>query len=100
MADFKVIIKKHDGTENDEHKYYGSVFILPDHIKTKKLDDFDKSAETVSATFSFPQDIIPVGKQFSACVYGFDEEDEDLDIAECKIGKNRPVPEPEVVEFT
>jgi hypothetical protein len=68
MADFKVIIKKHDGTEDDEHTYWGSVFIMPNHILTKELKDFDASAGTLSATFSFPQDIIPVGKKFVACV--------------------------------
>jgi hypothetical protein len=52
MADFKVIIKKHDGTEEDEHTYWGSVFIPPDHTQTKELANFNESEETVSATFS------------------------------------------------
>jgi len=99
MADFKVIIKKHDGTEDDEHTYWGSVFIMPNHIQTKELKNFDESTGTVSAEFSFPQDIIPKGKQFVACVYGYDNEGEILDVAESKIGENHPQPQPEVIEF-
>jgi hypothetical protein len=99
VADFKVIIKKHDGTENDEHTYWGSVFIMPNHVQTKELSNFTASEGTVSAEFSFPQDIIPVGKQFVACVYGYDNEDENLNIAECKIGENHKEREPELIDF-
>ena len=38
-------------------------------------------------------------KQFVACVYGYDNEDENLNIAECKIGKNTPAHAPEVIDF-
>ena len=99
MADFKVKIIKDDGTGNDEHTYWGSVFIMPNHVQTKELKDFDASHGTVSAAFSFPQDIIPVGKQFVACVYGYDNEGENLNIAECKIGKNHKEPQIEVIDF-
>jgi hypothetical protein len=99
MADFKVIIKKHDGTENDEHTYWSSVFIPPDHTQTKELDKFNEREGTLSAEFSFPQNIIPEGKQFVACVYGYDNEDEDLNIAECKIGENTTAHAPEVIDF-
>jgi hypothetical protein len=58
MADFKVKIIKYDGTEDDEHTYWGSVFIMPNHIQTKELKDFDATHGTVSTTFSFPQDVI------------------------------------------
>lgn len=99
MADFKVIIKKYDGTENDEHTYWGSVFIMPNHIQTKELANFNASEGTLSAEFSFPQNIIPAGKQFVACVYGYDNEGENLNIAECKIGRNHTAARAEVIEF-
>jgi hypothetical protein len=100
MADFKIIIiKKHDGTEDDEHTYWGSVFIMPNHIQTKELKDFNASEGTVKAEFSFPQDIIPEGKQFVACVYGYDNEGEILNIAERQIGKNTNAHVPEVIDF-
>jgi hypothetical protein len=72
---------------------------MPNHIQTKELKDFDSSAGTLSSIFSFPQDIISVGKQFVACVYGYDNEDEDLNVAECKIGENHKEPQIEVIEF-
>jgi hypothetical protein len=99
VEDFKVIIKKHDGSEDDEHTYWGSVFIMPDHIRTKELDKFDETTKTVSTEFSFPQDIMPEGKQFVACVYGYDNDGEILNVAECQIGKNTAAHAPEVIEF-
>src|SRR5919199_219961 len=99
MVDFKVIIKKHDGTEDDEHTYWGSVFIIPNHIQTKELKDFNASEGTVKAEFSFSQGIIPEGKQFVACVYGYDNEDEDLNVAQIQIGQNHAGAHHEVVIF-
>jgi hypothetical protein len=68
-------------------------------MQIKELANFNSSEGTVSAEFSFPQSIIPEGKQFVACVYGYDNEDEDLNIAECKIGENHTAARPEVVDF-
>ena len=95
MADFKVIIKKHDGTEDDEHTYWGSVFIMPNHIQTKELKNFDESTGTVSAEFSFPQNMIPQGDQFVASVYGYDNEHENLNVTQIQIGENHVAARPE-----
>jgi hypothetical protein len=69
---FQSYFKKHDGTEDDEHRYYGSVFIMLDHIQTKELANFNATEGTVSAefSFSFSHHIIPEGKQFVCSVHG------------------------------
>jgi hypothetical protein len=97
MTDFKVIIKKHAG-DDDENTYYGSVFIPPNHIQSKQLSEFDNADTTVHATFSFPQDIIPVGSKFAACYYAVFE-GEDLDDAACKTQQNSSASKPEIVHF-
>ena len=100
MADFKVTVKKIGGDPDaDEHTYWGSVFIKPNHIQVKELGNFNQSDGTVSAEFSFPQNIIPDGDQFVASVYGFDNEDEDLNVAQIQIGENHAGPHHEVVTF-
>jgi hypothetical protein len=65
--------------------------------ETKELKDFDPNTKTVSAHFEIPN--VHVNKQFVACVYGYDNEDEDLDIAKCKIGVNHPGQQEEVIKF-
>jgi hypothetical protein len=103
MTDFKVIIKKIGGDpDEDEHTYWGSVFIKPEHIQLKELSHFEKESGVgkVSAEFSFPQNIIAQGDQFVASVYGFDNEDEDLNVAQIQVGKNQAVGQPEVIEFS
>jgi hypothetical protein len=97
MADFKVIIKKRTG-DNDENTYYGSVFIPPNHIQSKQLGEFDQADSTVHAAFSFPQNTIRAGEKFAACYYAVFE-GEDLDEAACKTQENSPAPRPEVVLF-
>src|SRR5918911_564304 len=96
MVHIKIV--KHDGSENDEHTYWGSVFYPPTNdSKTKELKDFDPNTNTVSAHFVI--DNVPANKQFIACVYGYDNEDEDLDIARCQIEINHPGQQEEVIDF-
>jgi hypothetical protein len=65
----------------------------------RELANFNATEGTVSAEFSFPQHIIPEGKQFVACIYRYDNKDENLNIAECKIVKNTAAHGPEVIDF-
>ena len=73
MADFKVIIKNMTA-QRMTSICIGVQYSSPNHTQTKELSDFNENEGTLSAEFSFDRNIIHEGKQFVACVYGYDNE--------------------------
>ena len=95
---FKVIIT-HASEDDDEHTYYGMVFLNPGKVQTKKLQ-YSESDDNLKATFVFDGSPIKPGEKFLAILVPVNESEiTDSTTPEFKIQENSPDPVPEVINF-
>lgn len=95
---FKVIIT-HPSEDDDEHTYYGMVFLNPGKVQTGRLK-YSKSDDKLKATFAFDGSPIKPGEKFLAILVPVNESEiTESTTPEFKIQVNSPDPVPEVVNF-
>jgi hypothetical protein len=94
---FKVIIR-HPSVDDDEHTYYGMVFLNPGIVQTKELHYVPP--DKLEATFTFDEDKIKPGESFLAILVPVNESEiTESTTPEFKIGKNSPGRVAEEVNF-
>src|SRR5512133_554314 len=95
---FKVIIT-HPSEDDDEHTYYGVVFLNPGKVQTKRLK-YSESDDKLKATFTFDGNPIKPGEKFLAILVPVNESEiTDSTTPEFKIHQNSPEHKPEEVNF-
>jgi hypothetical protein len=94
---FKVIIT-HPSEEDDEHTYYGIVFLKPGNIKSKQLEYSGPPKKRLEAEIVYDGSPIEVGDKFLAILIPVNES-ETIEPPLYKFGKNRPPPQPEQIDF-
>jgi hypothetical protein len=95
---FKVIIT-HPSVDDDEHTYYGIVFLNPGKAQTKRLQ-YSESDNKLKANFEFEGSPIKPGEKFLAILVPVNESEiTDSTTPQFKIHDNSPDPVPEVVNF-
>ena len=98
MMTFKVIIT-HPSEDDDEHTYYGIVFLNPGKVESKRLE-FSEPDKKLKATITFDGSPIKVGEKFLAILVPVNESEiTESTTPEFKIHENSPEPVPEVVNF-
>jgi hypothetical protein len=98
MMTFKVIIT-HPSEDDDEHTYYGIVFLNPGKVESKRLE-FSESDNKLKATITFDGSPIKVGEKFLAILVPVNESEiTESTTPEFKIHENSPAAVPEVVNF-
>jgi hypothetical protein len=98
MMTFKVIIT-HPSEDDDEHTYYGIVFLNPGKVESKRLE-FSESDNNLKATITFDGSPIKVGEKFLAILVPVNESEiTESTTPEFKIHENSPAAVPEVVNF-
>lgn len=95
---FKVIIT-HPSEHDDEHTYYGIVFLNPGKVITERLK-FSESDNKLKATFTFDGNPIKVGEKFLAILVPVNESEiTESTTPQFKIHENSPANSPEIVNF-
>ncbi len=93
---FKVIIKC-PNVEDDEHTYYGMVFLKDGKNQLKELQ-YNQAEDNLQESFVFDGHPVQSNENYLAVLFAVNES-ETIENPEYKIQYNSPNPEPEIVNF-
>ncbi|TVP41950.1 hypothetical protein [Candidatus Nitrosocosmicus arcticus] len=93
---FKVIIK-HPSETNDEHTYYGMVFLRDGRSKIKRLE-YSNTEKNLQEEFVFDGKPVEPNENYLALLLAVNES-ETIRNPVFKIQFNNPAPVPEIVNF-
>jgi len=93
---FKVIIK-HPSETNDEHTYYGMVFLKDGRTKVKRLE-YSNTEKNLQEEFVFDGKPVEPNENYLAILLAINET-ETIRNPVFKIQFNNPAPVPEIVNF-